>query len=154
MPIPLTVGNTVYQYPVAGEDPGWGAEASDWATAVTAVLASFVGVGDIINTVAPILDNISMPTNVQGLTFDGALVRAANVNYAIVRGNLTQSGTIAVNFNSGASPGSKWTMTEGPIVNDVGVSFSITDSGQIQYTSSSTGVAGQITFNAKALPVI
>lgn len=150
MSVPLTVGNTTYQYAVPGQDPGWGEDNTAWAVAVTEVLGTLVGVGDIVNSSALLLDNISVATDVSGLSFDGAQVRAVNVTYALIRGAVTQSGTLQLNFNTSAPMGSKWTLAEQSI-NDVGVQFSVTDSGQIQYITSSTGTNVQMRFNAKAL---
>ncbi len=154
MSVLLTVGTETFDFPTSGQDPGWGEPATDWAIAVTAVLATLVGPGDIINTTSAILDNQSTPTTLQGLAFDGAQTRSANVVYNIVRGSTTQAGTLLVDFNTNASIGSKWSITESGTLNDVGVSFSITDAGQVQYVSSATGTAGQITFTAKTLPTV
>jgi len=146
----LTIAGNTYNYPDPGTDPGWGSEATDWARAVTDVLNSFLGPGDILPTDFEIVDDTSTPTDVVGLTFDGALVRAANVTYAIVRGSITQTGTLYLSYNGTASAGNQWTLSE-QLSNDAGVRFSVTDAGQVQYISSSTGTNGQMRFSAKTL---
>jgi len=146
----LTIAGNTYNYPDPGTDPGWGSEATDWAAAVTEVLASFLGPGDILPTDFAIVDDTQSSTDVVGLTFDGALVRAANVTYAVVRGPITQTGTLYLSYNGAAAAGSQWTLAE-QLTNDAGVRFSITDAGQVQYIASSTGTNGQMRFSAKTL---
>lgn len=148
--IPLIVSGNTYQFPSDGEDPGWGGEVTEWARAVTEALASVLGPGDILPTDFEIVDNMPTPQNVVGLTFDGALVRAANVTYAIVRGSITQVGTLYLSYNGTAAAGMQWTLSE-QLSNDAGVRFSVTDAGQVQYISSSTGTNGQMRFSAKTL---
>lgn len=149
MPI-LTIGGNSYNYPSPGTDPGWGGEASDWAVAVTEVLNSFLGPGDILPTDFLIIDDISAPSDIEALIFDGALVRAANVTYAIERDIVTEQGTLFLTFNGGAAPGEQWTLTQ-QSSNPVGVAFSITDAGQVQYISTATGENGNMKFSAKTL---
>lgn len=142
----LTVNGNVFNYPDAGASPGWGPDASDWAAAVTDVLSTLLSSGDIVKSSAAINDNVSVASNINLLSFDGNQVWAASVPYVIQRGTETQAGTLYLKYSSASS----WSLTESR-TGDVGVFFSILGSGQVQYTSTSTGSSGTITFSAKTL---
>lgn len=156
MPIALTVNGVTYQYPIAGEDPNWGNDASDWAQAITDVVNLFVGPGDILDTPGVINNNISSLTDVNFLLFDSSTVRAANVDYTIYRTSTTnpsgfaETGTVFIVFDDSLN---SWSFSQRAVGNS-GVTLSITNAGQFQYTSSdigSAGYSGTIRFRAKAL---
>lgn len=158
MPL-LTVNNNVYNYPDPGTDPGWGSEATDWAQAVTDVLNTLLAPSDILETSYIINNNINTPTDVNRLFFDPGVVRAANITYSIYRTStanpdgFTESGVIYLNYDNAANPGLKWSIGQQK-VGDSGVSFSVTDAGQVQYISNDingTGYSGTIKFLAKTL---
>jgi len=158
MPI-LTVNNNVYNYPDAGTDPGWGEDATAWAQAVTDVLSTLLAPGDILETSFSISNNVLVDTNVNGLQFNGASVRAANVEYSIYRtstetpsGNV-QTGTLLLTYDTTGAIGSKWIVAD-QRTGDAGVVFTCTDAGQIQYKSTDIGTTsyqGQIKFRARTL---
>lgn len=150
MPL-LTIAGNTYSYPDPGTEPGWGEDATGWASAVTQVLGTLIGPGDILETSFTIQDNISSYTLIGGMRFDSAFVRAANISYAINRNGTEQSGTLQLNYSSSGSPGNKWSIIETDKNGDVGVIFNVTDTGQVQYESTSTGFSGQIKFYAKTL---
>ncbi len=159
MSISLTVGNKTYNYPTDGQDPNWAEEASEWAEAVTNVLATLVSAGDILQTTATINNNVAVATNVNGLLFNPTNVRAANVEYSIYRistanpsGN-AESGTLYLIYDTNAGSGSKWTLSQ-RVNGNAGITFSITDAGQVQYLSTdinATGYSGTMKFAAKTL---
>lgn len=160
MPKALVVAGTSFEFPVSGENPEWGESATAWAEAVTDVLATLLAPGDILETTSTINNNISSPTNINGLVFDPGTVRAANVNYAIYRistaapSGHAEDGMIGLIYDDSAANGSKWQLSQRKGGTDSGVTFSITDGGQIQYISSdinSTGYVGEIVFSAKTL---
>ena len=159
MPIPLIINGTTYQYPVSGEDPNWGADGTDWAQAVTDVLGTLLGPGDILETSFNINNNVTVATNVNGLLFDPGTIRAANVDYSVYRistanpTGFSETGTIYLIYDDSASASNKWQLSQRTTGNS-GVTFSILDSGQIQYTSNditSPGYSGLMKFRAKAL---
>ena len=150
MPIPLVVAGTTYNYPIPGEDPGWGEDGTAWAQAVTSVLNNLFGPGDILETTSSILDNQVLPADVTNLLFSSSVTRAANVDYVVTRvapSNATQSGILFINFDVASSTWQLTQTTEG----HAGISFSILATGQVQYTSSSLGSAGIIKFKARTL---
>lgn len=158
MAIQLTVAGTPFSYPESGEEPNW-AYATDWAVAITAVLSTLVGPNDILKTAFTISNNQSVSTNVNGLLFDPGTVRAANIDYAIYRTSTaapaghSETGTIYLIFDNSASAGNKWHLGQKNI-GEAGVSFSISDSGQLSYVSTDIGTLGyfgEIIFSAKTL---
>lgn len=161
MSIPLTISGVTYNYPTSGTDPNWAEEASGWSEAVTAVLNTLIAPGDILASTATINDNVSTLTDVNGLNFDPTLVRSSNVTYNIYRASTdtpsgnTEDGTIYLNYDNNAAPGSKWTLSQRTNGNS-GVAFSILDNGQVQYTSTQIdsgggGYTGTIVFSARSL---
>lgn len=161
MPKTLVINGTAYQYPIPGEDPNWGDDGTGWAEAVTDALATLLGAGDILQTTFTITNNISVADNVNGLLFDPGVTRAANIDYSIYRISNTnpsgyaETGTIYIIYDTSASVGNKWQLSQRTTGNS-GVTFSITDSGQIQYKSNdigTTGYSGTMKFRAKALAV-
>lgn len=157
----LTVNNNVYDYPDPGTEPGWGESATAWAQAVTDVLNTLLAPGDILETSFVIGNNVTLFTNVNGLAFDGATVRAANISYVVTRrstetpaGN-NESGAIFLTYDSAGTVGEKWKLSQrSDISNTSSIAFNITDAGQVQYKSSdigSTSYQGQIKFSAKTL---
>jgi hypothetical protein len=161
MPVTLIVNGTSYEYPVPGEDPTWANDATDWAKAVTSVLATLVAPGDILQTQFTLNNNILVPTNINGLIFDSGTVRAANVDYTIYRisdtntSGQTESGRIYLTYDDSALVGNKWVISQVSNGTNSGVVFNIDEpTGQIQYISSdigNLGYSGLITFSAKVL---
>lgn len=156
MPI-LIVNNTTFNYPDPGQEPGWGEDATAWAEAVTEALNFLIAPGDIINSTAGIQNNVALPADVSGCVFDGSVTRAANVTYQIVRMSddlvtpIVEEGNLILNYN----PSGVWTLTQQYSGDEVGVLFSITNGGQVQYTSNTiTGAnySGTIKFSARTLP--
>lgn len=160
MPQTLIVNNISFEYPIPGDEPGWGQAASDWAAEVTDVLNDLLGPNDIIQTSFTIQNNIASPTDVAGLSFNTGQVRAANIQYSVYRitdsntSGFAESGMISIVYDNSASPGNKWSMASGPTNGLSGVTFSITDAGQFQYTSTNltgTNYVGTMRFRAQTL---
>lgn len=162
MPITLVINGTPYNYPVPGEDPTWGDDATSWAKAVTDAISTILAPGDILSSTFSIDNNILSKTNINGLLFDPGTIRAANINYAIYRMSSTNSqgyaeeGTIFIIYDDNAPTGSKWLLSQRASGNS-GVAFDIDDNGQLKYISTdigSIGYVGSIRFNAKTLTKI
>lgn len=156
MPKQLIVNNTPYNYPSKGDEPGWGGDATGWAEGVTEVLNSIVGPDDILQTSFSVANNRAAPTDIIGLVFNTSSVRSAVVEYSVHRsssttsGGKTESGLMHLNYNSVDG----WSIGMGGIIGDSELVFSITSSGQIQYTSSDIGsvdYVGIMKFKATAL---
>lgn len=154
MPKSLTIGSETYDFPVAGENSGWGENVTDWAEAVTDALSSVQGPADILTTTANILNNQTSFVNINSFSFSTATVKAFTAKYYVKRSLTTpatvkvESGTIEGNYD-----GSSWQIS---IQNtgEADIEFNITVSGQIQYKSDNmvgSGYSGSITFKATSI---
>lgn len=152
MPKTLTIATQDFEFPVVGDNPDWGEQITDWATAVTDALTNVQQANDILTTSAIIANGINTPTSISGFSFDTSEVVSINAEYIIKRittspaNNLVESGYITGNFD-----GSNWSITQ-EYVGDAEVDFTITSGGQIQYTSSTlsgSSYTGAISFKAK-----
>lgn len=152
----LIVNNTPYLYPVAGDEPGWGANAVDWAEAVTNVLSDLSGPNDILETAFNIANNQITAVDITGLIFNASSVRAAEVSYSAFRLSSTnlsghaESGKINLVYDNNLG----WILNQGNILGSAGITFSILNSGQLQYTSTDIGATnyvGTLKFRGKTL---
>ena len=158
MSVTLTVNNTPFAYPSSGDEPGWGGQATGWAEEVTLVLGNLLGPSDILETAFNIANNQTTVTDVTGLTFDSGSVRSSVVQYSVYRisdsnpsGNAETGEMHLIYDGSAATP---WSIAIGGVVGNAGINFSITNTGQVQYTSTDIGSSnyqGLIKFNAKAI---
>ena len=156
LPKQLIVNNTPFSYPTSKDEPGWGADATLWACEVTKVLSNILGPNDILETSFNIVNNQTTVANVTGLIFDSGSVRSAEVDYAIYRrsdlnlsGN-AETGKMHLIYDNNAG----WSISIGDVVGLAGVNFTITATGQVQYTSTdidSLNYIGTIKFKATAL---
>lgn len=155
--ITLTINGIPYNYPEPGEDPAWGQDATGWAQAVTEALSTLVSEGDILDSVFTVQNNINVFSNINGLFFDPASIRSAEITYNIYRVSSTtasgkaETGTILIVYDDSAAADNKWLMSQ-TSVGTAGVALSINDTGQFQYISSdigSTDYSGTINFRAK-----
>jgi hypothetical protein len=154
MPKNLTIGNEVFEFPIDGENSGWGSEVTDWAEAVTDALSVVQKPNDILLTTATIANNISSPTNIPGFSFSTAEVVAIECRYLINRTTTVPNAVYSeVGYIEGYFDGSDW----GYSIRTTGESevlLSITPAGQIQYTSSNLSGAthvATITFEARVI---
>lgn len=154
MSIPVTIQGSSYNIPEQGQSAPWGSDLTSLLQAMVTVLNDVVGPADILTTSFTIANNQSSVANVTGLVFDNTEVRSAIVSYSISRSTTTteysECGQLMLTRNSSAGT---WEMAR-YAVGDAGVVFSVTNAGQVQYTSSNmssgTGYASKLKFNAKA----
>ncbi len=160
MPVTLTVNNIPFQYPIPGDTPGWGQPATGWATEVTGVLNDLLGPNDITQTTFNVGNNVTSFTNISGLSFNTGEVRSAIINYSVYRTSTStptgnaESGILNIVYDNLAASGSKWAMTGTGITGNSGITFTITDNGQVQYKSTdigATGYSGVMHFRASTL---
>lgn len=144
--VELEVNNKQFLYPNAGENPGWGEDATAWAEEVTEVLNSLAGPDDILQTTVSINNNVGpTPSNVAGLLFNTATVRSARIDYNIYRtlnaaSELAETGIVQIVYKSIAGT---WELSQ-EATGNAGVSFTITNAGQVQYTSTNMGVGTHV----------
>lgn len=159
MSIPLIISGITYNFPVSGDEL-WGPDVTDWAVSVTAQLANLVVSGDLGPTVlVNILNNQVAAANVTSLAFDPATIRSAQVEYFVYRTfnsgseEVVENGTMYLTYKDIAN---EWDMVlVGSNVTGSGVTFTITNAGQVQYTSSnltpSTSYSGNMRYRASVL---
>lgn len=133
----LQVGTEIFNYPDPGTEPGWGADATGWATAVTELLSSLAGPGTINETQSTIDNNISVDEQVAGLIFNSALTQSAIVIYRIHRDTdaispMTEMGQLDILLDNGT-----WKMTRTILSGEpAGITLDVDPTGQIIYQSS------------------
>lgn len=155
MSIPLIVNNSTFNYPEPGDPKGWGEDATGWATEVTLLLSDLKGPNDIIQTAFSINNNQAVASNIIGLAFDSATVRYAIVDYTIYRSTSTnevaEGGQLHLIYKNVAAT---WLIEQDRQGDDSGVVITITNGGQLQYTSSNLAglsYSGTISFRARTL---
>jgi hypothetical protein len=159
MPITITVGSTVVDFPIQGEAPAWANPIVQFAEAVAGIISQFAGPFDVspqvinIDTSNPGVAN----TDIIPLNFPITNVRAAFIKYAIFRSTstttLAEAGNILIVYNPSNPVGNKWEITQNAN-GDAQFVFNITDNGQFQYTASTmtgTGYIARLSISAQAL---
>lgn len=149
----ITISGTTYSLPDQGDPGPWGDDLSDLVEALATVVDSLSGTGDILNTTFTVANNQSSVANVTGLTFDTGTVRSAIVTYSVYRSTTTtekgETGFLLLTYLSTAAA---WTITR-YANDDAGLVFTVTDAGQVQYTSdnmSGSSYSGTMKFKASA----
>jgi hypothetical protein len=149
----LTINGTVYPLPTQGDNPPWGESLSNIITALASVVNSTTGPSDILVTSFALTNNQSSPANVIGAAFNTASVRSAIISYSLYistsTNELSECGQIYCTFKSTAG---SWELAQN-YVGISGVVFSITNAGQIQYTTtnvSGINYSGKMKFKASA----
>lgn len=99
--------------------------------------------GDIDTTSFTAADNQSSPANVTGFLFANASVTGFDALVTIVRAT-----TYATYKIVGIQKASTWEMSQDFVGDSTGLTFTITNAGQIQYQSSSTGSTATVKFRA------
>jgi hypothetical protein len=102
--------------------------------------------GDIPRTSFTALDNQIVVANVTGLAFPNATVQGFETQITVVRSSDYAEYTL-----KGIQKGASWEMSQDYIGDDTGLVFSINSSGQVQYTSTSTGNTAAILFRANTV---
>jgi hypothetical protein len=143
----LIVNNTPYLYPQPGEQAPWGEGATGWAEEVTRVLSTLKGAADILETSYAIENNVTSPEIIGGLSFDVNIVRGFVVQATVYRSSGSNEYAEEVFLNGVYQGASGWLLQQDGIGN-AGISFTISPSGQLNYTSTNlpTPYSGIITF--------
>jgi hypothetical protein len=158
MSIQVTINNTVIEIPSSAQSPNWAPGLIEFCQAVEQALLNSTSPGDIAPQIVNIdAQNPGTNIDVTGLNFSTSTVRSAIIEYSVSRStsssNATESGDIEVNYDASRGIGLKWAISRSR-VGDAGISFSITDTGQLQFTTSALpGInhVGNIGFRARAI---
>jgi hypothetical protein len=149
----ITINGADYNLPSQTDNPPWGEELSSLIAALSTVVSSLQGSGDLSLTSFNIANNQSSAANITGASFDVGQVRSAIIAYSVYRSTAdvgaSECGQIMITYNSFDST---WRLSQFN-VGDSGMTFSITSGGQIQYTSSNlsgASYAGVMRFKTTA----
>lgn len=153
MSTPLVINGTTFQIPDQGQSPPWGDDLHDLLVGITNSLNSVVGSADILTTSFNLTNNQASVANVTGAAFDTSQVRSFVLNYSIYistsANELSEAGTLYGTYKSTANT---WDLSQ-TYGGSSGVVFTITNAGQIQYTTTNvlgTTYVGKLKFKAQA----
>lgn len=145
MPKLLTVGNEEFEFPLTGENAGYGSEVTDWAEAVTTALETVQKPNDIPTTSEIPLNADALPTDapspIPGFSFPTAEVIAIQAKYLFKREYIIVNPitslpenviVMEVGFIEGYFNKTEWGISVRTTGN-AGVSITISPSGQMNY---------------------
>lgn len=142
MPKLLTVGNEEFEFPLEGENAGYGSEITDWAEAVTTALATVQKPNDIPTTSEILLNPdilLNTPSAIPGFSFPTAEVIAIEAKYlfkrsytTIAEGNVVK---MEVGFIEGYFNGSEWGIAI-RTTGDASILVTINSAGQMLYQTT------------------
>lgn len=156
----ITIGGTVIDFPDSAESPNWAPSIIQFAQAVASTLSTVVNTYDIASQVYTMVANVNSGVSLPNLSFSTSAVRAAFIRYSVFRSTTTangsEAGTLVIVYNPNNAPGLKWEKIQVSAA-DASVSFTITDAGQVQFSSTALAGAshtGFISYVAQALTQI
>jgi hypothetical protein len=141
MPKLLTVGSEEFEFPLEGENAGYGSEITDWAEAVTTALQTVQKPNDIPTTSEILLNAeiaLNTPAPIPGFSFSTAEVIAIEGKYLFKRSYTTISGSVVemeVGFIEGYYNGVEWGISI-RTTGDVGILVTINSAGQLLYQTT------------------
>ena len=149
MPKLLTVGNEEFEFPLEGENAGYGSEITDWAEAVTVALETVQKPNDIPTTSEISLNPdilLNVPAPIPGFSFSTAEVIAIEAKYLFRREytiGVTNYIKMEVGFIEGYFDGSNWGIAI-RTTGDAGILVTINPSGQMLYQTTEDFPVGAI----------
>lgn len=148
----VTIQGTDYTLNNQGDNPPFGEQQSELIRALVDVANASASGTDILPTSFTLTNNTAVAANVTGLSFDTSQVRSAFINYSIYistsLNEYSEAGQLFVTYKSTAAT---WELARFA-VGDAFVTFTITNSGQVQYVSSNvsgTSYSGKLKFSAR-----
>lgn len=158
----ITIQGTVIEIPDSAQSPNWAPPIIEAFQAIADALSSVVGEFDIppkimdIDAYNPGI-NINITDGSTSLAFPTSDVRGAFVRYSVFRTTSTdtayETGELMVVYNPNGPNGNKWEVAR-EYVGDGLITFYMTDTGQIQFTTTAMGGInheGRLTFLAQAV---
>lgn len=160
MSIPITINGTIIQFPSSGQSPNWSQAVIQFAQAVAAALNLVVGPFDVPPQTFVMTSNSNTNVILPNLTFPPSDVQGAIIFYSVFRQTtgsgattVSETGELLINYNPTFPTNQKWAISR-DFVGNADVTFSISDVGQLQFSSSSiTGLdhTGTIVYQAIAI---
>lgn len=154
----INIQGTIIDFPDSGSSPNWAQAVIEFAQAVESSLSGLAGPFDVSPQTLNIdAQNPGTNVDITNLTFPTSEVRSAFIRYAVYRSTTTnsayESGSLEVVYNPNGPVNQKWEVVR-EYVGDGSITFSMTDVGQIRFsTSALAGLnhTGVITYTAQAI---
>ena len=149
MPKILTVGNEEFEFPLSGENAGYGSEITDWAESVSTALETVQKPNDIPTTSEISLNSdIALNTTeaVPGFSFSVAEVIAIQAKYLFKRSYILAGDSVVkmeAGFIEGFYDKSSWGISI-RTTGDAGVLITINNSGQVSYQTTEDFPVGSV----------
>lgn len=156
MSIQINIQGTLIDFPSSGQSPNWAPAIIEFAQAVEQALSGVVGPYDVPPQVIDIQNGVS-GVDVLALSFASSVVRSFQIRYSIYRESSVPSELEAeAGIILAVYDGSTWSLERDYMGNkpSPSVTFSISGTGQVSYTSTSLtslGYSGKFSFAAQAL---
>jgi hypothetical protein len=164
MAIKLTIQGTPVELPESGASPNWAPGVIDAIKTLTVAINGVAGTYDVAPQVQNIdANNPSTNVTINNLVFPSNEVRGATIFYTVYRKTvnsgppdgveLAECGTLQIVFNNANPVNNKWEIQR-DYVGDAKITFSITDLGQIRFTTELvTGInhTGLLSYRAIAI---
>jgi hypothetical protein len=161
----LIIKGTPVAIPDSAQSPNWAPGIIQAFEALTDAVNSVTGAFDVSPQVLNIdANNNSNDVDVNNLNFPASEVRAATVYYSVFRKTqnsgppdgqeLTEAGTLEISYNDARPSTQKWEIVR-VYQGEANISFSITDLGQIQFsTTPLTGINHTGTLSYRAISIL
>jgi hypothetical protein len=147
MSVKIIIKGTTITLPSSGASPNWSPAIIEAFKALADAVNAVTGTYDIAPQTQNIDDNnVSTNVEVANLNFPSLDVRAATIYYTVYRktnlDEVTEAGTLEISYNDSRPINTKWEIVRiGQ--SDASIDFSITDLGQVLFTTRS--LSGEIT---------
>lgn len=160
MPV-INIQGTIINFPDSAQSPNWAEPIIQFAEAVAQALSTVTGPFDVPPQIYTMISNGNTNIALPSLTFPTSNVRSAFIQYSVFRNStgvgavtLAEAGELIVVYNPNGSTNHKWDISNEHGGQNSGVTFTITDQGQVQFSSTvitGAGATGFIGYTAKAL---
>lgn len=154
----VIIQGNVIDVPNSGASPNWSSGILKFITAVTNALATLTGTYDVSPRTLDISNTPNtVATDVPSLAFPTSQVRGSYIRYTVYRTTTSvtkaETGNLTLVYNDGNSVSQKWELSR-DCVGDSQLSFSVLDTGQVQFTLTAlagTNHVGQLNYTAQAI---
>lgn len=124
-------------------------------------MSTVVGPYDVPPQIYTMVSNANTDVSLPALTFPTSNVRGATIQFTVFRTTsgigaetFAEEGELQIIYNANGPTGNKWEISDEHTGQNAGVTFSITDTGQVQFSSifiTGANHTGFIGYTAKAL---
>ncbi len=153
----VTIQGQELSLPEVSASPNWAPGQVAFNKAVANALQFTVGTYDVPPTTYQMVSNVNTDVEIGGLAFPTSEIRGVFLYYTVYRttstSNEAEAGMITIVYNPNNSVNNKWEKVQ-QFCGSSTVVFSITDSGQVTFSSTSlsgSNHAGTIGYYAKVI---